>query len=283
TLDVVPSAPSSGFNYVLKRSSSSIKVWNSQTKGAAWLDANSETNLTLSTTPMTVWVENPNGGTADLELQVQNDSSAVVGSDKIYFYPFTSIIAGISGEDWWFLGGNYLDNGMYDIATNLYGLGYDVHYYDEDEVEQDGGVAYSEITNAIQTRGVTEVGIYGHSHGGGSAFYIAERLDSNRVSIGTFNIKVTAYVDAISNEGMTDYDPETNLPPATAYHANYFETNSATDILVGYLHGEAVSGANVNLNVNTTAWGTALGHTTIDASTNVHSLVIERITGNINR
>jgi len=98
-----------------------------------------------------------------------------------------------------------------------------------------------------------------------------------------FTIKVTAYVDAISNEGTTDYDPETNRPPSTAYHANYYETNSATDIRVGYLNGEAVPEANVNLNVNTTAWGATLGHTTIDTSTNVHRLVIDKIIGNVSR
>lgn len=283
TLDAAPPAPSSGLKYVLKRSASNIKVWNSQNKGTAWLDANDETNLPFSTTPMTVWVENPNGGDDDLELQAKTDSGTVVCADMVHFYDFTSIIAGISGEDWWFLGGNYLDNGMYDIATNLYGLGYDVHYFDEDDVEQDGGVAYAEITNAIRTRAVSEVGVYGHSHGGGSVFYISESLNSNRVSIGMFTIKVTAYVDAISNEGTTDYDPETNRPPSTAYHANYYETNSATDIRVGYLNGEAVPEANVNLNVNTTAWGATLGHTTIDTSTNVHRLVIDKIIGNVSR
>jgi len=268
-LNAAPPATSGGFTYVLKRSSSNIKVWNSATKGTALLDANNETNLTFSTTPMTVWVENSNGGTADLELQAKTDSGTVVCSDKIHFYPFQAIVVGLSGEVW--PGGNPLANGMFDVAQELYQRGFDAHYYDEDVVGNNGaGAAYDEVVRAIQHRQVTRVAVYGHSHGGGSTHDLAERLNANRGTIGTFTISFTAYVDAIENDSDFDTDSEVRLPPSTAYHMNYFQT---VDLL---LVGGAVPGANENLNVNTTQWGQNLNHGAIDNDPNVINAVRDR-------
>lgn len=149
--------------------------------------------------------------------------------------------------------------------------------YDEDEVNGDGsGTPYNEVTNAIRNRAVTEVAVFGHSHGGGATRDIVQRLDDNRSSIGAFTISATVYVDAIENGGM-DNDSETNLPPSTLYHANYYETNTTA------LCGAVVPGANINLNVNGTSWGAALTHTTIDDNTNVINRVIDQITNNLNK
>ena len=275
------SAP--GLVYALKRSNSnsSIKVWTTQNKSQALLGSNHETNLTFTSTSKTVWVECPTGGVADLEFEARTTNGTVICEDNVHFHAYDSIVIGISGEDWWFAGGDYLGNGMFDVATNLYELGYDIHYYDEDDVEQNGGIAYTEITNAIQKRAVSKVGLYGHSHGGGSVFYIAERLNNNRTNLNSFALDVAVYVDAIENEGSLDTDPQTNYPPSSEYLANYYETNSATDPSVMYLDGAPIPGANINMNVNTTSWGRALGHTTIDASTNIHWLVTDRIINSI--
>lgn len=279
-IDVAPFPVPSGLTYVLKRSSSSIKVWDSKDmSGSCLLDA-AEEEIAISSSPMSVWVENPGGGDADLELLAMSGSTDVC-SDKVHFYQFTSVLVGISGEDWWFMSGSYLDHGSYDMATNLYVDGYDVHYFDEDDVDDNGEDAYAEVVNAIQDRNVSKVGIYGYSHGGGCTFILSQRLDDNRASNGTFSIDATAYIDAIEDDSWMDSETLTNLPPAAAYHANYYQTNVAASALG--LHGTNIFGASFNLNVNTTAWGGGLHHGTIDDARQVINGVVEKIRANIDR
>ncbi|MDI6809939.1 MAG: hypothetical protein QME66_13385, partial [Candidatus Eisenbacteria bacterium] len=226
-LDAAPPAPASGFKYVLKRSSSNIKVWNSQTKGTAWLDANDETNLTFSTTPMTVWVENPNGGTADLELQAKTDSGTVVCSDKVHFYPFTSIVIALGGEGQDPADPANANHGTFQLAVDLYEQGYDVHMYNEDSVAGNGaGATYDEVISAIQHRNVNQVAIFGYSHGGGSTHDLAERLDNNRGTIGAFTIPFTAYVDAVTQGAITQ---ENRRPPGSGFHVNFYQEGSLAD------------------------------------------------------
>lgn len=234
------------------------------------LDSGLETNITITSSPMSVWVENPTGGTADLELVAKDSSGNDVCSDKIHFYPFTSVVIGLSGE--MLFGNDPLENGMFDVAEDLYEAGYDIHYYDEDVVDNNGaGAAYDEVVSAIQERGVSEVAIYGHSHGGGSTHDLSERLNANRTGIGTFTINITAYVDAIDNESDVSTDSETGLPPSTAYHVNYYQTSDWP------LRGGLVFGADENLDVNTTPWGQNLDHGAIDNDTNVINTVVDRI------
>ncbi|HZN04484.1 MAG TPA: hypothetical protein VFD06_12955, partial [Candidatus Polarisedimenticolia bacterium] len=61
-------------------------------------------------------------------------------------------------------------------------------------------------------------------------------------------------------------DPETALPPTTAYHANYYEHPGC-----GFLQlcGGPVPGANLNVNVTATPWGSGLTHFTIDDAAEV--------------
>ena len=269
------SAP--GLVYALKRSNSnsSIKVWTTQNKGQALLGSNHETNLTFTSTSKTVWVECPTGGIADLEFEARMTNGTVICADKVHFYGFTGIAIGLSGHVWW---GSPLDNGMYSVATNLYQEGYDVHYYDEATVNGDGsGVPFSEVTNAIRNRAVIQVAIFGHSHGGGATRDVAQRLNDNRAIIGTFTIPATVYVDAIVNTGLIPTASETNLPPGTLYHVNYYQTNDSS------LVGAPVLGAATNLNVNTTTWGANLDHTSIDNDTNVIQRVVDQIRWKLTR
>ena len=268
-LNAEPYPTPSGLTYVLKRQNSNIKVWDSQTMGTAILDSGTEATITFSAATKTVWVENPSGGSADLEFIARSGTTDVC-SDKVHFYAFQAIVIGLSGEVW--PGGDPLANGMYNVAQELYARGYDVHYYDEDVVDNNGaGAAYDEVVRAIQHRGVTRVGIYGHSHGGGSTHDLAERLNANRGAIGTFTVNFTAYVDAIQNDSNYDTDSELRLPPSTAYHMNYYQTNDWP------LLGGPVAGANENLNVNTTQWGQNLDHGTIDNNANVINAVRDRL------
>jgi hypothetical protein len=267
-LKAEPYPTASGLAYVLKRNSSSIKVWDSQTKGTAILDSGTEAAITFSAATRTVWVEDPSGGNADLELVARSGSTDVC-SDKVHFYSFQTIVVGLSGEVW--PGGDPLANGMYNVAQELYERGYDIHYYDEDVVDADGaGAAYNEVVSAIQNRSVSRVAIYGHSHGGGSTHDLAERLDNNRATIGTFTTPATAYVDAIENDSDYDMDSELRLPPpATQAHLNYYQPN-------GMLHGGVVPGAQ-NLDVTTTQWGQNLDHGTIDNDANVINAVRDHV------
>ena len=56
----------------------------------------------------------------------------------------------------------------------------------------------------MQRRGIGIVSIFGYSHGGGSTHDLAERLDINRGSLGTFTMPYTAYIDGISNSSDID-------------------------------------------------------------------------------
>lgn len=278
-LDAAPTAPASGFKYVLKRSSSNIKVWNSQTKGTAWLDANDETNLTFSTTPMTVWVENPNGGAADLELQAKTDSGTVVCSDKVHFYPFTSVVIVFGGE--------FQDTVtdpppagamIYSVATRLFQDGYDAHMYEEpdgDDPVNTEDTVFDEIVSAVNARQVTAVAVLGYSHGGGSTWRVADRLNTRQPPIG---LQFSAYVDAVTQDAITQ---ETRRPPGSAYHANYYQEGSVAD---GGLDGGPIDnppGANHQVNLDDpTATET---HTTIDDEPAVLDDIVQRLSGQVNR
>ena len=75
----------------------------------------------------------------------------------------------------------------------------------------------------------------------------------------------TAYIDGIENDSDIDLDSERRLPPGTQYHVNYYQRN---DFLI---RGNSVAGANVDVNVTSTPWGSGLVHTSIDDHVNVRS------------
>jgi hypothetical protein len=144
--------------------------------------------------------------------------------------------------------------------------------YDEDDVGSSGsGPAYDEVVRAVQRRGIGIVSIYGYSHGGGSTHDLAERLNNNRGSIGTFTIPYTAYVDAIENDSDIDIQSETRLPPSTGYHVNYYQRNDV------FIKGNSVPGANVNVNVNNEPWGGGLDHGACDDHPNVRAGVLDAL------
>jgi hypothetical protein len=208
-------------------------------------------------------------------------TGAQVASDRVHFAAYTSIVIALGGE-------NQVpadppleptNHGTFQLAIALYHQGYDVHMYDEDAVNSSGaGSVYNEVVAAVQKRGVSHVAIYGYSHGGGSTADLAFRLDSNRASIGSFTIDFTAYIDGIQNDSDIDIDPERVLPPSTAYHANYYEHPGC-----GFLQlcGAAVTGADLNVNVTATPWGSGLTHYTIDDAVEVlqslHDLLVSHV------
>jgi hypothetical protein len=274
TLSVSPATAPAGYEYALVRSNANVKVWSASTKGAAILGANAEQVLPFGGGgTLTVWVESPNGGAAALDLRARPaGGGSTLASDTIQFYPFTSIIIALGGEGQGPSDPPDPNHGVFNIAKSLYTQGYDVHMYDEDNVNSSGaGATYDEVVSAVQRRGIGIVSIFGYSHGGGSTYDLSERLDINRASIGTFTMPYSAYIDGIENDSDFDLDSERRRPLGSAYHVNYYQRS---DFLI---RGNSITtgGAEVDINVTSTPWGGSLVHTSIDDHVNVRSGVLD--------
>ena len=138
-------------------------------------------------------------------------------------------------------------NGVYEISEKLYLSGYNIGYYDEDIVANNGdGTAYDEASQQVKTCFVKELGIFGHSHGGGSTHDLSKKLDDDRGGIGQFTIPFTGYIDAI-DQRFPFINAETRFPPSAGHLLNYYQRDSALD-------GFSVVGAD---NHNVTHWGLA--------------------------
>lgn len=145
---------------------------------------------------------------------------------------------------------------------------------DEDEVSRDGsGNVYDDIVNALQTRSVEELAIFGYSHGGGSTYDLCNRLDANRAAIGTFSINFTSYVDGIENDSTIDTDMELRRPPTTNFHANHYQSGSFHDL---FLDGGPVDDSEPpprGLDVETVTWGRDATHSEIDDFEEVRNFI----------
>ncbi len=265
TLTVDTPSPPPGYEYTLTRSNPNIRVFDTPAKEGEILVSGSSVPLTFSTGSRTVWIENPNGGAADLQLAaLRTSDGSILATDTVHLFPITSVVIALGGETQVPADPPLepTNHGTFQLAITLYRIGYDVRMYDEDVVPASGaGAAYNEVVAAIQRRNVSHVAIYGYSHGGGSTNDLARRLDANRATIGSFTLDFTAYVDGIDNDSDFDIDTETALPPSTAYHANYYEHPGC-----GFLQlcGGPIAGAQLDVNVTATPWGASLTHFTID-------------------
>ncbi|HZI94771.1 MAG TPA: hypothetical protein VFE84_11040 [Patescibacteria group bacterium] len=282
TLSADPFSPPAGFEYTLTRSNANIRVWSTPTKNGEILASGSTVPVSFSSTTRSVWIENPGGGAADLDLSAREIASgSVVALDRVHFFPFTSLVIALGGESQVPADPPLepTNHGTFQLAITLYRMGYDVHMYDEDVVNSSGaGAAYNEVVSAIQKRQVTRVAIYGYSHGGGSTNDLAVRLNANRATIGAFTIDFTAYVDGIDNKSDFDIDTETALPASTLYHANYYEHPGC-----GFLQlcGGPIAGANLNVNVTATPWGGSLTHFTIDDAPQVLQGILDLLVAHV--
>ena len=258
-----------GTEYVLKRSNSNLRVWASSSKGSAILDALDEATIEAVGLVQTVWVESPEGGDADLTFELRDSETLqVLASDEVHFYAFTSIVIGLHGEFQFPTDPVFGPNeGISELAVALYIEGYDSYMYVENAVASDGsGAVYDEIVDAVQNRGVHSVGLYGFSHGGGSIYDLVERLQANQASIGDFDIDFTGYIDSIENDSDVDLDPEIRTPIGANYHVNYYQQ---WGIIPPW--GSSVAGADVDVNVTSTSWGSFIWHITITNSAEVQA------------
>jgi cysteine-rich repeat protein len=266
-VQLAPFPVPAGWEYAVVRSAPNVKLWYQSAKGIAALDANDEVVLTPGSASFALWAEGVAAAPAAIQLVARPaGGGAAAAMDQVVLQPFTSVVIALGGENQTPDDPPASNDGMFNIAVNLHAMGYDVHMYDEDHVSSSGaGQAYDEVVRAVAQRGIGIVSIFGYSHGGGSTHDLAERLANNAGSIGTFTIPYTAYVDAIENDSDIDIESERRLPPGTQYHVNYYQRNDF------FIRGNSVSGANVNLNVNSTPWGGDLEHTGVDDHANVRN------------
>lgn len=271
--------PPIGMKYVLKRDNEFLQVWTfpapqigDERFGPGELEH--EVFVLPADGMYNGWVENIEQGQSSLTFEARDsETDEVFASDKIVFNTFTSIVIALTGEG--LSGGDPFDSGITTIAQALYDPssqpgpppGYDVHLYDEDDVNSNGaGPVFDEVVDAIQDRGVDNVAIFGHSHGGGSTHDLAMLLSAppQGTPVLNYTLRFTGYIDAIKNFLDSATAAEDRLPPNSMSHVNFWE-----DITLFPLpHGAptAPPGPITNIYVNGFPWGANLTHTTIDNS-----------------
>lgn len=277
-LKAEPYPTPSGLTYVLKRQNSNIKVWDSQTMGTAILDSGTEATITFSAATKTVWVENPSGGSADLELIARSGTTDIC-SDKVHFYPFTSVVVLFEGE--FGVPSDPPGSGISTLALAAYTNGYDVHLYDEPDIFQspnDEDRAFAEIDSAVENRGVTAVAVIGYSHGGGSAYRISDRMDDDAT---VFNLAFTAYIDAIT-QPLANITAEDRRPVGSTFHVNYYQVAQWNDAPL-FLDGTPSTPAGAGFEDNVDDPTVTESHTTIDDAQVVQDGIRTRLFQQVNR
>ena len=230
-----------GIRFVIERSTADVKLWGQSGKVNALLDNNSTRGLLSGGSAWAEWVTAGTGtGSCNLTLGVWDSThNRRVYSDTIRFYPFTSVVIVLGGENQ--VPADPVNapvkHGVFELALRLYRTGYDVHMYDEDAVDEQGaddpdvGRPNNEVVSARNDRGVTQVAIYGYSHGGGSTYLMVNRLWNQE----QIRVDFTAYIDAVRDEAEAGMDArqETRRPPESAFHANYYQ-EGVTNPLSGF-------------------------------------------------
>jgi hypothetical protein len=272
-LEVAPFPVSSGVTYVLKRNNSNIKVWDSRDMTGSCLLDSAEEEITISSSPMTVWVENPSGGDADLELVARSGSTDVC-SDKIHFYPFTSVVVFFEGEgrnphDPPVTGNSIQDLkgvGISTMALELYLEGYDVHIY----TDSPSSVGFNEVKSAVTERDVSQVALVGYSHGGGSVYEVSYDMYQDTTS---FDLKYTAYIDAM-RQPFTGITAEDRRPLNSPFHVNYFQNGEAIYL---YLDGAPCLPAGPGIEANIDTPSSPETHVSIDDNATVINSIITNL------
>lgn len=271
---------------VLQRTHAALRVWLTRDKqpgsDVAFI-GDVTLPLAMIGPAMTVWVEWADAAHGEGEIQLLPQSGAYT-LDAIRFHTFHSVVLALGGEGQVPSVPVDANHGTFVVATALYGRGYDVHLYDEDNVSPNGsGSVLNEAVTAVAARQVSEIAIFGYSHGGGSTYDLAERLDIDRPGIGVFEIVVSSYVDAVENDSDFDLDQELRRPPSTQYHANHYQVGSFVDI---FLDGGPVPNSNpppTGLNVESTPWGAGSTHYLVDDYVQVRSYIQDNFESRLSR
>lgn len=106
-------------------------------------------------------------------------------------------------------------------------------WWQVDEADEWGrGPAYDEIVHAVNHRGVTQVALLGYSHGGGTVYHVAWRLDNDYAAsdgstiVEPYELVFASYLDAVRNNYFADIYSETRRPPGTTFFLNQYQTNT---------------------------------------------------------
>jgi hypothetical protein len=288
-VEVVLSFDPPGAALALRRGDGALRVWTTPDRqpGSEIAFSGDKTGILPigpSATALTVWVEwsAATHGTADLTLE---PASSSVVKDRLTFHTFRAIVVALGGENQSTSVPVDPNHGSFVVGTALYQLGYDVHMFDEDNVSATGaGAVYDTVADAVQQRMVDQVAIFGYSHGGGSTYDLADRLDVNRAGLGIFTIGYTAYVDSVSNNSDIDTGQELRRPPSTAHHVNHYQRGSFFEDLG--LDGGPVPNSvppPTGLDVETTPWGAGADHFEVDDFVEVRSLMESELIARIPR
>ena len=232
----------------------------------------------------TLWVEwtGAAGGDAILALQAQ---VARRPFDRVRFHAFRGLVVALGGEDQVPQLPVDPNHGTYIVATELYELGWDVLMSDEDRVSSTGaGVVYDEVANAIQNRGVSELAIFGYSHGGGSTYHLCDRLALLGGGLGSFTIPFTSYTDGVRNNSDLDTAQETRRPIGSAYHANHYQHGAFLPDF--FLDGGPVPNSlppPTGLDVETTPWGSGATHFLVDDYSQVIDFILVNLESRVSR
>jgi hypothetical protein len=254
----------SGISYVLKKSSTDVVMWaNSQKGGSQYVVSATGTTITSDET---LWAEYINFGedTCTLTLiAIDTTSGNELFTEELVYRPFNSVTAAFIGE-FETAGDPVTSPGINDWVIQQLLDGYDVHVWDDghdwwnwdDDADEWGkGPAYDTIVNAVNNQRQTSIALVGYSHGGGTVYHVANRINNNYNDTLGNNITVahslvfTSYIDGVSNNLFIDGIFETNsldeVPPGSQYHVNQYQTNTGISGLA--INGNSVSGAADNL------------------------------------
>ncbi|MCA9243009.1 MAG: hypothetical protein KDA32_03570 [Phycisphaerales bacterium] len=271
-IEVTVSVSPPGAPLRLRRSANSLSVWTTRgkTPGTQVAFMSDEAALPGQTT---LWVEWSAAAHGQATLSLGKPSGETL--DSLRFHTFRSIVTALGGEDQVPTTPAVANSGTYVVAEALYQRGFDVLQFDEDNVSPNGsGAVYDAIVDAIQHRQVSEVAIYGYSHGGGSTYDLAERLDVNRAGIGMFEIRFTSYADSVENDSDIDVQQELRRPLSVLYHLNHYQHGTLLEDF--FLDGGPVPNSNpppTGLDVETTPWGANSTHFTVDDYVQVRSAI----------
>jgi hypothetical protein len=277
----LPDSP--GVEFRLTRSTADITAWYEATKGTELFAVGPEAVLTPGGPVTSVWAEWVAMGTgpagADLELSVWDATHGQKAFfEEASFYTFTSVVIALGGEDQVPTDPPDPNFGTFVVARSLYREGYDVHMYDEDNVAADGsGAAFAEVERAVNERGVTQVAVFGYSHGGGSTHDLSGRVQTEM----QLGVHFTSYVDAIRNTNDYDMNQELRRPPGSQHHVNQYQHGTLAD---GWLDGgPSDPAADWELDVETTAWGADATHHVVDDYHEVRDQIETRLRNMITR
>lgn len=283
-IELVVNVSPPGAQVALRRGDAAMRVWHTpdMMSGSEIAFAGDMTGvlpIDAGQTALTLYVEwaSANHGVADMALET---AGGAIELDVVTFHTFHAIVMALGGEGQVTTVPVESNSGTFVVGTALYGEGYDVHMYDEDNVSPDGsGSVFNEVVDAVSHRGVDRVAIFGYSHGGGSTYDLADRLDAQRAGIGNFEIEFTSYVDAVGNSSDIDISQETRRPPSTGLHANHYQHGTLFEL---FLDGGPVTNSippPTGLDVETTPWGANSTHYTVDDYVQVRSFIEANLIG----